>query len=61
LRRLQWSASQPAGSVDHDEADHHRREDQHDVVVDSVGEIEEAYGDPPGSLVLGRIGRTAQA
>ena len=39
-------------AVDHLEADHHGREDQHHVVIDRVGEVVEADGQPPAGFVV---------
>ncbi len=39
-------------AVNHLEADHHGREDQHHIVVDRVGEVVEADGQPPAGFVV---------
>ena len=42
-------------AVDHLEPDHHGREDQHHVMVDGMGEVDEADGQPAAVVVIERL------
>ena len=44
-------------AIDHLETDHHGREDQHHVVIDRMGEVVEADGQPPAGFVVQRRGK----
>ena len=44
-------------AVNHLEADHHGREDQHHVMIDRMREVVEADGQPPAGLLVGRKSR----
>jgi hypothetical protein len=64
LRRLQRSASQPAGNekmpnakndaVFDGEADHDGRKDQHHIVIEPMRKIHEADRDAPSCVIIQR-------